>query len=208
MREVITMRCMPLLVVLMGINVCGTTSSAQTSDGQFRRVVTGYTEDGKSVVVSDGEAPRIVTLEAWPGFASAEVWATDGISVMPTGKDDPSVTMTRFLPDAGGTRFRIVKIPPSVPDDDDTFWKEYSKKVPDLAEAHEKNGMHTTDSVDYGIVLSGEICLELDDKKQVHLKAGDCVVQNGTRHTWKNLSYKPCVMAFVMIGAKRVKRKQ
>jgi mannose-6-phosphate isomerase-like protein (cupin superfamily) len=63
--------------------------------------------------------------------------------------------------------------------------------------------MHMTDTVDYGIVLSGEIWLELDDGAKVHLKPGDCVVQNGTHHAWRNRGSVPCLMAFVMIGTKR-----
>ena len=67
----------------------------------------------------------------------------------------------------------------------------------------EHPGMHTTGTIDYGVVISGEIWLELDDRAEVHLKQGDCVVQNGTRHAWRNKSVEPCIMAFVMVGAKR-----
>ena len=67
----------------------------------------------------------------------------------------------------------------------------------------ENLGMHTTNTIDYGIVISGEIWLEMDDGATVHLKQGDCVVQNGTRHAWRNNSSEPCVMAFIMVGAKR-----
>ena len=63
------------------------------------------------------------------------------------------------------------------------------------------SGMHTTESVDYGVVISGEITLELDDGATVSLKQGDCVVQNDTRHAWRNGSTTPCVMAFVWVGA-------
>jgi quercetin dioxygenase-like cupin family protein len=63
--------------------------------------------------------------------------------------------------------------------------------------------MHTTDTVDYGIVLEGEVWLELDDGKQIHLQAHDVVVQNGTRHAWRNKTQTPVKMAFVLIGANR-----
>ena len=77
--------------------------------------------------------------------------------------------------------------------------------MPELAQTFEVDnpGMHTTDSVDYGIVLEGEVWLELDDGKQVHLQPHDVVVQNGTRHAWRNKSDKPVKMAFVIIGARR-----
>ena len=64
--------------------------------------------------------------------------------------------------------------------------------------------MHTTDTVDFAVILSGEVYLELDDGAEVLLKAGDCVVQNGTRHAWHNRSTANCVVAFSMIGARRV----
>ncbi|MGH7857089.1 MAG: cupin domain-containing protein, partial [Candidatus Binatia bacterium] len=64
-------------------------------------------------------------------------------------------------------------------------------------------GMHTTQTVDYGVVLRGEISLELDDGAKVRLRPGDCVVQNGTRHAWRNESGRECVMAFVIVGAEK-----
>jgi mannose-6-phosphate isomerase-like protein (cupin superfamily) len=63
--------------------------------------------------------------------------------------------------------------------------------------------MHTTDTIDYDIILSGEIWMEVDDGVEVHLKAGDCVIQNGTRHAWRNKGTKNCIMASILIGAKR-----
>lgn len=63
--------------------------------------------------------------------------------------------------------------------------------------------MHTTDTIDYDIILSGEIWLELDDGAKVHLKPGDCVIQNGTRHAWRSEGSEPCYMASVLIGAER-----
>ena len=63
-------------------------------------------------------------------------------------------------------------------------------------------GMHTTDTIDYGVVVRGEMTLELDDGKIVHLRQGDCIVQNGTRHRWRNSLPEPCLMAFVSVGGK------
>jgi quercetin dioxygenase-like cupin family protein len=74
-----------------------------------------------------------------------------------------------------------------------------------MAEHFERDtpGMHTSDTLDYGIVIRGEVILELDDGKTVHLRQGDCVVQNGTRHRWRNPLSEPCLMAFVLIGGQR-----
>ncbi|HYW32913.1 MAG TPA: cupin domain-containing protein, partial [Gemmatimonas sp.] len=85
--------------------------------------------------------------------------------------------------------------------DPDVFRREYLVKAPGLADSMEAqdSGMHATDSVDYGVVVPGEITHELDDGATVHLKQGDCVVQNGTRHVSRNSSTTPCVMAFVRV---------
>jgi quercetin dioxygenase-like cupin family protein len=64
-------------------------------------------------------------------------------------------------------------------------------------------GMHATQTVDYGVVLRGQLSLELDDGAKVQLRPGDCVVQNGTRHAWRNESDQECVMAFVILGAEK-----
>ena len=83
--------------------------------------------------------------------------------------------------------------------------EENLKVVPGLAECFEREnpGMHTTDTVDYGIVLDGEIWLELDDGRVQHLQKHDVVIQNGTRHAWRNKTERPTLMAFVLIGARR-----
>ena len=85
------------------------------------------------------------------------------------------------------------------------MWQHLEGKLPGLVESMEPDrpGMHGTDSIDYGIVLSGEILLELDDGATVHLEPGDCVVQQGTRHAWRNHTSQPCTMAFVLVGARR-----
>ena len=82
---------------------------------------------------------------------------------------------------------------------------EYMSRLPELAERFEPNspGMHTTDTVDYGILTQGEISLELDDGQVIALKPGDIVVQNGTRHAWRNGGDRPATLIFVLIGANR-----
>jgi mannose-6-phosphate isomerase-like protein (cupin superfamily) len=173
-----------------------------------RRVVTEHDAAGRSVFRQTGPAPRVITTKTLPGFAMVESWATDQPPTLPVSKADPSVTMESFVPPVGGTRFRIVEFPAQsgLPFDSEAFHQEFLKLAPGLAESEEREnpGMHTTDSVDYGIVISGEIILELDDGATVHLKQTDCVVQNGTRHRWRNPSrQQPCVMAFVLVGATR-----
>jgi mannose-6-phosphate isomerase-like protein (cupin superfamily) len=174
---------------------------------KLRRVVTGRNRAGKAIIVQNGVAPRVVTTETLPGLALVEVWATEKIPTLPVAPVDLTTTMKSFVPGPGGTRFRIVQFPGASTRafDQEAFRREYLVKAPGLAEAMElqDSGMHTTDSIDYGVVISGEIALELDDGAMVHLKPGDCVVQNGTRHAWRNSNTAPCVMAFVLVGAAR-----
>jgi len=83
--------------------------------------------------------------------------------------------------------------------------KEFEDKLPGIAAYMESDhpGMHTTDTIDFEYVISGEVWLELDDGVEVHLRAGDTVVQNGTRHTWHNKGSEPCRMVLCMVGAQR-----
>jgi mannose-6-phosphate isomerase-like protein (cupin superfamily) len=172
-----------------------------------RRVVTGIDADGRSVFVADGPSPRVVTTESLPGLALVELWATEEMPQIPAGPADPVIGMSSFVPAAGGSRFRLVRFPGraeiTTHVDGRAFHEEYRRKAPGLADSMETEdpSMHTTLTVDYGIVLSGEITLELDDAAVVHLKAGDCVIQNGTRHAWRNPHDAACVMAFIMVGA-------
>jgi len=179
----------------------------------MRRIVTGHTQSGKSIFAIDGEPPRVVRLKEFPGVDLTEIWTTDDIPTIPADRGDPTVEMSSLIPGPGGTRFRIMRAAPQQEIaralekgiDLRAVRQESLANSPGLAEAVETEnlGMHTTDTLDYGIVLSGEIWLELDDGAEVHLKPGDCVVQNGTRHGWRNKGSRTCVMAFVMIGAKR-----
>lgn len=179
----------------------------------IRRVVTGHNSEGKAVFLSDGQPARSVTFDALQGLEFLELWATEGAPSIPVAHDDPTLQMSSFVPAPASTRFRIVRFPSGLEIaklieagfDPAAFRQEYRAKIPGLAETHELDdpGMHTTDTVDYGIVLSGEIFMELDDGKEVHLKAGDCIVQNGTRHGWRNRSAEACLVAFIMVGATR-----
>lgn len=184
-----------------------------TMTERIRRIVTGHNEQGKAVFINESAPPRRVSFDNLPGLEFIELWATDSTPSIPVDHGDPTIAMKSFVPKPTGTRFRIVSFPSGLEIkklidagfDPIAFREEYMEKVPGLAESHEVEdpGMHTTDTVDYGIVLSGEIYLELDEGKEVQLKAGDCIVQNGTRHGWRNRSTVPCVMAFIMIGADR-----
>lgn len=174
---------------------------------RVRRVVTGHTPDGKSTVASDTEVDAI-TLGLLPGTEFYRLWGADEA---PTFPDDGSPrSAAAYFPPVGGFRFGLFTVAPdsvAMPKDLDIqrAMAEIEEKLPGVA-AHleaDNPGMHTTDTIDFEYVLSGEVWLELDDGKEVHLQAGDTVVQNGTRHAWRNKHTEPCRLAFCLIGARR-----
>ena len=187
--------------------------SKDTPQASVRRVVTGHDEEGKAVFISDGRPARSIAFDTLPGLEFVELWATEAVPQIPVNNFEPSADIASFVPPPVGTRFRIVRFPSGLEMsklieggfDAVAFRNEYKSKIPGLAETHEVEdpSMHETATIDYGIVLSGEIDLELDEGKEVHLKAGDCIIQNGTRHGWRNPGAGPCVIAFIMIGAER-----
>ena len=177
---------------------------------QVRRVVTGHDAAGKSVVVSDGFAPRARNAVHHPGFAEALVWSTDQTPSLPADGKDPTPAVTSFMPAPGGTRFLIVTFPPdsvvmSPIFDGAAAAAEHLQYSPGIANRMEPDnpGMHSTDTVDFVVVLDGEVWLELDDGKEVLLRKHDTVIQNGTRHAWRNKSDRGCTIAGLLVGAKR-----
>ncbi len=174
-----------------------------------RRVVTGL-RDGKSVLVSDGTPPNAHLHAGWPGHMTSVCWTTAPDLTLPLAETESAPPGIRVTPEPGETRLMIVRFPPdrvfaSPNYDPVTAAAEQAAHVPGLAERFEAEnpGMHTTDSVDYGIVLDGEIWLELDDGVEVPLRHGDVVVQGGTRHAWRNKGDRSATLAFILLGAAR-----
>ncbi|GKQ38850.1 cupin domain-containing protein [Streptomyces sp. A012304] len=172
----------------------------------MRRVVTGHDENGRSVVVSDGPVPRSREFTSLPGWVSRLPWATEPGEPVHRDGEDPTPKVTSLLPAPGGTRFVVLTFPPDTAMADPAFDpvafdREQRADSPGLAELIAPDGTHATPTVDYGIVLEGEIDLELDDGRCTRLSAGDLVVQNATRHAWRNRGDRPVTMAFVLIGA-------
>ena len=177
----------------------------------MRRVVTGHDANGKSVFVSDGEAPRYVINEAG-GYGIGILWATEQTASIPVPPGDPSLKPFPFFPDVGGSRFVYVEFLP------ESFEQEAARRgvdpvkateaffatLPGLGGTMEEDapGMHTSVTIDYGIVLSGQVELELDDGVTKRLGPGDCVIQNGTRHRWRNPGTEICVTVFSIVGAR------
>jgi mannose-6-phosphate isomerase-like protein (cupin superfamily) len=170
-------------------------------------VVTGQDATGKSVFVSDS-AVEPVTLSQITGPEFHRVWGSDVTPQLPTDGTQPA--QPTYFPPAPGYRMGFFTLPPAdapVPENIDVaaLFTEMAEKLPGMAEVMEADhpGMHTTDTVDLDLVISGEVFLELDDGAEVRLGPGDCVVQNGTRHAWHNRSSEPAVLFVALLGAVR-----
>ena len=174
---------------------------------RVRRVVTGHKPDGKATVVSDTEIEPI-TLDMLPGAEIHRLWGADATPVFP---DDGSPRPAQnYFPPVGSFRFGLFTVSPQsveLPKDFDRQQgiKEMEEKLPGSVAHMEADspGMHTTDTIDFEYVISGEVWLELDNGKEVCLRPGDTVVQNGTRHAWRNKGSEPCRFVVCLVGAQR-----
>ena len=144
---------------------------------KVRRVVTGHDSSGRAIVSIDEVTKNIQS--ARPGASASVIWTTEGFPVDNSGGEDTSGRKVGTTL-AGGTIFRVVEFSPGV-----------------------EGRNHRTDSIDYAVIISGEIDMDIDGAN-VHLKAGDVLVQRGTIHNWVNRGSKVCVIAFVLISAKPV----
>jgi mannose-6-phosphate isomerase-like protein (cupin superfamily) len=172
-----------------------------------RRVATGHDEHGKAVFASD-ELVTPETLTLLPGNEFHLLWGADTASRFPDDGSRPDAP--RYFPPITGFRFGFFTIPPDggagAPEDIDldAAIAEFDEKLPGFAEHLdvEDLGMHKTASIDFGVVVAGQVTLELDDGATVTLDAGDTYVQNGTRHRWSNRGRVPAVIAVTLIGAR------
>jgi len=176
---------------------------------RIRRVITGQAEGGKGAVVGDEEVWPI-TVRLAPGAEFHRIWGSDATPEVPAPTEISQPN--DWFPPAGGFRFAFVTVPPdtaAMPEelDMEAALVEFQEKLPGLGEVMEPDhpGMHTSDTVDVTFIVSGQATLELDDGAQVTLGAGDCVVQNGIRHAWRNPTSEPCTMAVAIVGARRTK---
>jgi hypothetical protein len=190
------------------------TASAQK---ELLCVVTGQTKSGKSIIASH-EAMKPLTVGMIPGVEFYRIWGSDTPVELPSDGTPP--TQPQYFPPKNGFRFGMFSLPPATSTQAPTDktqqassqqaptsaqLEEMEQKLPGLMKLLEADrpGMHTSDSVDFDVVVFGEVVLELDDGAEIVLKAGDCVIQNGTRHAWHNRSSQRCVVAFSLVGAQR-----
>lgn len=169
-----------------------------------KRVVTGHDARGRSVVLMGGESPHSFFLGKAGGLQLTELWETRSAPADNAGNGDAADHERRIEPVGSGTVFRIIEYPPDSVRlkalDPERFYSAMGVRAADAA-TRRHPGMHRTDTVDYCVVLSGEIWAVLDEN-EVLLRAGDCLVQRGTRHAWSNRSDRPCTIAFVLVAAK------
>ena len=170
-----------------------------------RRIVTAVDADGKSYIAQDGESPATLTVDARPGYRNANLWRTVGSRPMVDAEDD--VTAHRGVcPPVGGTVLRVIDIPPQAADPEERRRQAaatFAAMFPDAthhAESGQPAGMHVTPTIDYAIVLQGEL-VAIMDKGETVMRAGDVLIQRGTNHAWANRSDKVARIAFILVDA-------
>lgn len=172
----------------------------------IHRVVTGHDADGKAIALSNGSLPTVVEMAAIPGTVFHEVWSTSGTPTAIDNGPDPTLGAVKLAPPQLGTRIRFVDIPPDTPEylaQGAARMREAFRQIGDVGASTVKADsphplMHRTESVDYGIVIEGELTLVLDDS-EVQLKVGSVVIQRGTNHAWANRSGRMCRMLFILV---------
>ena len=172
----------------------------------IHRVVTGHDAQGNAIISSDGPLTVVTELKALPGVVFHEVWSTGATPAPIDNGADPTLGPITLPPPKNGTRIRFVDIPP---DDSELLARSAEEvragfsEIGDAGASTVHKGaphplMHRTQSVDYGIVIEGEITLVVDSG-EVTVRPGSVVIQRGTNHAWANRSGKPCRMLFILV---------
>lgn len=182
------------------------------STGIVRRIVTGHDAEGRAVIQEDGPPPRVIRIGGEIGPLFHEVWNTrETPARIDRASGEPAETGIQLAPPKNGTRIRVLDIPP---EDErlaamsvDEVKAHFAEVGAGDASSHTDDGssrhhlMHRTETVDYGIVLEGEVTLILDIGETV-VRAGDIVIQRGTNHGWANRSGRNCRIAFILIDGR------
>ena len=169
----------------------------------IRRVVTGHDARGKSIIVSDGPSPHVLTIPGRDDFGLTNLWITDETPASNAGSADAAARPVVLEPPARGSILRVVEFPPdrvTAGFDREAAFRSMGADHAMDPDPSRPPGMHKTSTIDYAIVLSGEIWALMDEGETL-LKAGDCLVQRGTNHAWSNRSDAPCLVAFILLSA-------
>ena len=172
-----------------------------------RRIVTGVDETGRSRIIEDGAAPAVMTMAERPGYRNNNLWRTVG-SPAHVGAPDTSLEHRGVLPPTGGTVLRVIDIPPEEKDPElrkrqteEVFARMFADARHDASHARHP-GMHETDTIDYAILLQGELVAIMDEGETV-MRAGDILIQRGTSHAWANRSNEIARIAFILVDGRR-----
>ncbi len=172
---------------------------------KIRRIVTGHNEKGKAVIMINDLASNATEIKGWPGLWVTELWTTSEMPVDNKGTNDWGARPMRHDPAPNGTIFRVVEFPPESKikgiDAKAAFEHLGSDNKPRAEDSAKHPSMHKTKSIDYLVVIAGEMSMVMEEG-EVLLRAGDCIVQRGTNHAWVNKSDKPCLLAAILIDAK------
>lgn len=171
---------------------------------RVRRVLTGHDRDGKSTILSDGFAPNMKEMPSFPGLALTDLWESTGAPAGNEGHADAAARPVHLEPPKNGTIFRIVEFPPDSSRPTGADGSAGFKAI-GAGHAQDKHSsdpmMHKTSTVDYIVVLKGEIYAVLE-KGETLLRPGDVFIQRGTNHSWSVRGIEPCIIAVVLVNAK------
>ncbi|HSH96137.1 MAG TPA: cupin domain-containing protein [Roseimicrobium sp.] len=169
-----------------------------------RRIVTAVDESGMSYIAEDGESPAVLTVAGRPGYRNSNLWQTRGGSSVDAA--DNIAAHAGVCPPSGGTVLRVIDIPPR-PADPAEFRRQaeatFKGMFPDADHRNNPDqpvGMHVTPTVDYAILLSGEL-VAIMDREETLMRAGDVLIQRGTSHAWENRSSMTARIAFILVDA-------
>ena len=171
---------------------------------RVRRVVTGHDAQGRSFIASDGIAPNMKEMPSFPGLALTDLWETGAAPASNEGSADAAARPIHLEPPKNGTIVRIVEFPPDATRPQDNDGSAGFKAI-GAGHAQDKRSsdpmMHRTSTVDYIIVLKGEIYAVME-KGETLLKAGDVLIQRGTMHSWSVRTNEPCIVAAILVNSK------
>ncbi|MEA3193586.1 MAG: hypothetical protein QOD26_1919 [Betaproteobacteria bacterium] len=177
---------------------------------RVRRVLTGHDGQGRSTFIADGIAPNVKEMPSFPGLALTDLWETKGAPASNEGDADAADRPIHLEPPKNGTVVRIVEFPPDANRPKGNDGREGFKAI-GAGHVQDKQSadpmMHKTGTVDYIIVLKGEIYAVMETGEKL-LRAGDVLIQRGTMHSWSVRSGEPCVIAAILINAKPVGAKK
>ncbi len=167
------------------------------------RIVTGHNDEGRSIILYADQGKNVTNIPSWPGLIVSELWVTNESPADNSGSADRSLRPMKHDPDPHGSIFRLIEIPPESETSFNPlgiFSELGSVNKPTSQDSALHPTMHKTNSIDYLVVISGEVIMGMEEG-EITVRQGDCIVQRGTNHAWINKTDKPCLIAVILIDA-------